>query len=353
MPLSNARLADLLYGAADNYEDNKQRALRRAGRYALVWPEEAHEVAASGRSLRDLPAVGPFVARQIHEWLEDPPEMEEPDPLRSGFITFAEAQSILAEHPEYREGLRGDLQMHSTYSDGTVPIAGMAGAACKLGYEYIAMTDHSKGLRIAGGIDEAELLAQGQEVAEVNKELDKLGADLKVLWSTELNLGPVGEADMEADALRKLDIVVGSFHSKLRVKVDQTDRCIGAARNPEVQVIGHPSGRMFGVRHGVQADWPRFIEEGARYGKAFEINAQPNRQDLSIEKLKLAMDAGVMISIGTDAHSIGELGNIDLSLAAAAAVGIPKERILNFKPLDELLEWVEGSRDQAKRAGES
>ena len=353
MPLSNAQLADLLYGAADNFEDNKQKALRRAGRYALVWAEEAHEILTSGRSLRDLPAVGPFVARQIAEWIEDPPQMDEPDPLRSGFITFAEAQRILDEHPEYREGLRGDLQMHSTYSDGTVPIAGMAAAACELGYEYIAMTDHSKGLRIAGGIDEEELLVQGQEVHDVNAEMAKLDGDLTVLWSTELNLGPAGEADMEAEALRKLDIVVGSFHSKLRVKADQTDRALGAVRNPEVQIIGHPSGRMFGVRHGVQADWPRVIEEGAKFGKAFEINAQPNRQDLSIEKLRLAKEAGVTISIGTDAHSVGELHNIDLSLAAAAAAGIPKDRILNYKPLEELLEWVAESREQAASAGGS
>jgi len=347
MPLSNAQLADLLYGSADNFEDNKQKALRRAGRYALVWEEEAHEILASGRSLRDLPAVGPWVARQIAEWIEDPPEFSEPDPLRSGFITFAEAQSILAEHPEYRGGLRGDLQMHSTYSDGTVPIAGMAAAACELGYEYIAMTDHSKGLRIAGGIDEAELLVQGQEIHDVNAEMSKLDGDLTVLWSTELNLGMNGEADMDPAALKELDIVVGSFHSKLRLKTDQTERALGAVRNPEVQIIGHPSGRMFGVRHGVQADWPRVIEEGALYGKAFEINAQPNRQDLSLEKLQLARDAEVMISIGTDAHSVGELHNVDLSLAAAAAAGIPKERILNFKPLPELLEWVGESRELA------
>lgn len=350
MPLSNARLAELLYGSADNYEDNKQRALRRAGRYALVWSEEAHEIAASGRSLRDLPAVGPFVARKIHEWLDDPPEMEEPDPLRTGFITYAEALRILTDRPEYREDLRGDLQMHSTYSDGTVPIAGMAAAACDLGYEYIAMTDHSKGLRIAGGIDEEELLVQGSEIHAVNEEMSKLDGDLTVLWSTELNLGPNGEADMDPAALRQLDIVVGSFHSKLRVKVDQTERCLGAVRNPEVQIIGHPTGRMFGVRRGVQADWSRVIEEGVMFGKAFEINAQPNRQDLSIEMLRLAKESGVMISIGTDAHSVGELHNVELSLAAAASAGIPQEQILNYKPLPELLDWVAGSRERALEA---
>lgn len=352
MPLSNARLAELLYGSAENFEDNKQRALRRAGRYALVWPEEAHELAATGRSLRELPAVGPFVARKIHEWLDDPPEMEEPDPLRTGFLTYAEALKILASHPEYQDDLRGDLQMHSTYSDGTVPIAGMAAAACELGYEYIAMTDHSKGLKIAGGIDEEELLVQGNEIREVNDEMSRLDGDLTVLWSTELNLGPDGEADMEPEALRQLDVVVGSFHSKLRVKVDQTERCLGAVRNPEVQIIGHPTGRMFGVRHGVQADWPRVIDEGLRFGKAFEINAQPNRQDLSIEKLRLAKESGVMISIGTDAHSIGELHNVDLSLAAALSAGIPQSQILNYKPLPELLDWVAGSRARALEAAQ-
>lgn len=350
LPLSNARLAELLYGAADEHEDQRARTLRRAGRYALVWAEEASDIAASGRSLTELPAVGPWVGRMIHAWLADPPDEEGMNPLRSGFITLSQALAALAKRPEYKGDLRGDLQMHSTYSDGTVPIAGMATAAVEFGYEYIAITDHSKGLKIAGGFDEETLARQMDEIADVNEELVKLDAEVTVLCSIELNFGKAGESDMDPDALAALDIVVGSFHSRLRVKEDQTARVMGAVRNPDVQIVGHPMGRMFGVRHGVQADWDAAFAEGARCGKAFEINAQPNRQDLSVEMLERAFDAGVMFSIGTDAHSIGELHNVDLSLGAAALAGIPQERIINYLPLDELKAWVAESRAKAASA---
>jgi DNA polymerase (family X) len=152
---------------------------------------------------------------------------------------------------------------------------------------------------------------------------------------------------MEPSALGELDVVVGSFHSRLRVKEDQTPRALGAVRNPHVQIVGHPTGRMFGRRKGVQADWARVLDEGRERGKAFEINAQPNRQDLSVELLKLARDAGVMLTIGTDAHSIGELDNVDLSLAAAILAGVPQEQILNFRPVDVFLGWVAESRAAA------
>ncbi|HEU4480550.1 MAG TPA: PHP domain-containing protein [Actinomycetota bacterium] len=350
MPLSNARLADLLYGAADSYEGQKQRALRRAGRYALVWPEEAWRILEEGRSLTELPAVGPWVARMVGEWVENPPEPADgPNRLRSGFITYSEATSILEDDPSWKEELRGDLQMHSTYSDGTVSISEMAGAAATLGYGYIGITDHSKGLRIAGGIDEEVLASQGAEIDDVNRQLDELDADLRVLRSIELNFGRGGEGDMDPAALGVLDVVVGSFHSRLRVKEDQTERCLGAMRNPDVQIVGHPMGRMFGVRAGVQADWERVLDEGRQRGKAFEINAQPNRQDFSVEMLERARDAGVVLSIGTDAHSVGELYNVDLSLAAACIAGIPKEQILNFMEVDEVLAWVAESRARAGR----
>ncbi|MGI8773401.1 MAG: PHP domain-containing protein, partial [Actinomycetota bacterium] len=289
-------------------------------------------------------------ARVIHGWLEDPPDLsEEEDELLGGFITYSYARQVLAEDPSWKDDLRADLQMHSTYSDGTVSISEMAGGAAALGYEYIAITDHSKGLKIAGGIDEETLAAQGAEIEDVNRQLDELDAGLIVLKSIELNFDTTGAGDMEPDALSALDVVVGSFHSKLRRKEDQTDRAMGAVRNPDVQIVGHPAGRMFGVRHGVRADWRAVMEEGRKRGKAFEINAQPNRQDLSLELLACARDTGVMLSIGTDAHSTGEFYNVDLSLAAAALAGIPKQQIVNFLPLEDFLAWVDTSRSLATR----
>lgn len=348
MTLSNARLAEMLYLSAADFTEQRQRALRRAGRYALVWPEEAEDILSSGRSLTELPAVGPWVARRIEAWLETPPKEMPSSPLTSGFITYSRAAQVLAGEPSWKEDLRGDLQMHSTYSDGTVSIAEMAGAASSLGYSYIAITDHSKGLKIAGGIDEARLGEQLLEIAGVNLQLDELEAELTVLRAIELNLGRGGEGDMDPTALAELDLVVGSFHSRLRVKEDQTERCLGAMANPDVQIIGHPTGRMFGVRNGVQADWPRVMEEARRRGKILEVNAQPNRQDLSLEMLGAAREAGVLLSIGTDAHSVGELYNVDLALASLVLAGIPKAQVVNLLPLEDLLAVIEESRGRAR-----
>lgn len=345
--LDNASLSMLLAGAGDGLTETKARALRRASRHALVWPEEAEAVLAEGRALTELSSVGPWLARMIEDILEDPPETPEPDVTRRDFITMAEAKAVLTQTPGWFSELKGDLQMHSTYSDGTRAIVEMAMAAMDRGYGYIAITDHSKGLKIAGGIDEEVLAQQADEIADINALIDEQGHDFTVLRSIELNFGPGGEVDMDRAALAALDIVVGSFHSRLRVKDDQTARALGAARNPDVQVIGHPQGRMYGVRAGVQAEWGRVFDEGAARGKAFEINAQVNRQDLNIPMLELARESGVMFSIGTDAHSIGELDNVELSLAAAITAEIPKDRIINFMGLDELLEWVGQSRAQA------
>jgi histidinol phosphatase-like PHP family hydrolase len=281
----------------------------------------------------------------MYEWLESPPdEVPEPPDLRRGFLTLSQVRATLADHPGWVEGIRGDLQMHTTHSDGKNTLREMAGAAAAQGYEYAAITDHSKGLPIARGMDEERLARLGQEIAEVNRELEAAGSQLHLLRSIEMNLSPAGEGDMEPEALATLDLVLGAFHSKLRETEDQTERYLAAVRNPHVHVLAHPRGRMYGRRVGLRAAWSRVFEEVARLGKAVEVDANPNRQDLDVELLQLAREAGCRISIGTDAHSIGELEFMEFGLAAVARAGIPKERILNFLPLDDLLAWTEGVR---------
>jgi histidinol phosphatase-like PHP family hydrolase len=347
MSLKNRQLSELLAAASADFTERRQRALRRASRHALMWPEEATEVLASGRSVTELSSVGPWVGGIIQQLLDDPPELPEPDALRSDFLTMAEAQEVLASAPAWVREIRADLQMHSTYSDGNVSIAEMAMAAMAKGYDYIAMTDHSKGLKIAGGMDEEVLASQAIEIDKLNEDIRAENHDFRVLRSLEMNLDLVGDGDMDPDSLTPLDVVVGSFHSKLRLKDDQTQRALGAARNPDVQILGHPHGRMYGVRLGVLADWGRVMEEGKKYGKAYEINAQPNRQDFSVPMLQIAREVGVKLTIGTDAHYIPELDNIDLSLAAAVLARIPQEQILNYLPVDEFLDWVATSRAMA------
>ena len=223
----------------------------------------------------------------------------------------------------------------------------MADAAANRSYEYIAITDHSKGLKIAGGIDERELKRQGMEIAKVNAAFSKSASHVTLLRSIEMNLNPRGEGDMSPDSLQTLDLVLGSFHSALRTTEDQTVRYLAALRNPDVHILGHPRGRIYNFRLGLKADWPRVFAEAARLDKALEIDCYPDRQDFNVELLKIARDHGVRISLGTDAHHGWQLEFIDLGLAAALRAKIPADRILNFMPLHELKAWVKCVRDHA------
>ncbi len=338
MTLSNRELSELLGRESDRQEaPHRRRALHRASRAALFWDEEAAAVAAAGRSPTELPGVGPWVARFVEEWLDDPPDpMPEPPPNRRGFLTMAEVRSTPGVD-EWRREIRADLQMHTTYSDGKVELEGMVEAAVARGHSFVAITDHSVGLPIANGMSEERLAAQAEHIARLN---DDVGDQIRVLHSIEMNLSPEGEGDMDHGVLARLDLVLGAFHSQLRLTEDQTDRYLAAVRNPPVHVLAHPRTRMFNRRVGLEADWPRVFAEATALDKAVEIDATPHRQDLDVERLEQARDAGVRISIGTDAHSVGELDFLDYGLAAAIRAGIDRDRILNFRPVEDVLEWA-------------
>jgi histidinol phosphatase-like PHP family hydrolase len=305
-------------------------------------------VQAAGRPLTELHGVGPFIAKQLQAWMEKPStEIRRTPPIRRDFLTRADALMILKSDPTWEQRLRGDLQMHTTWSDGSASVLEMAKAAKQRGYEFIAITDHSKGLKIAGGIDERALAKQGREIAAANRLQQIRG--LTVLRSIEMNLNPRGEGDMDPKALAQLDIVLGAFHSALRIKEDQTPRYLAALRNRDIQILGHPRGRIFNFRLGLKADWPRVFAEAAKLDKAVEIDSYPDRQDLNLALLKVARKAGVRISLGTDAHHADQLAFIELGLAAALKARIPAERILNFMDLPSLRAWVANLRERARR----
>ena len=349
-PVTNADLAELLALEARDADGVLQRALKRAARAAFLWPEEASALHERGRRLTELHGVGPRLAGMLEKWIQDPrPRGGVRDPLREDFLTLAEARSILAKDPDWSGRALGDLQMHTHWSDGSGSVADMAAAAVERGYRYIAITDHSVGLKIAGGIGEDELLAQGREVADVNASFAADGHELTVLRSIELNLNPRGEGDMSSESLAQLDLVLGSFHSALRKKEDQTERYLAALRNPDVHVLGHPRGRVYNFRIGLSADWPRVFAEAAALDKAVEIDCYPDRQDLNVELLQLVRAAGVRVSLGTDAHDPSQLGFIKLGLAAALKAGIAADRIVNFMPRVDLLAWIAELRRDASR----
>lgn len=333
MTLSNGDIAELLLrDTEDEVADHRRRALHRAARAAMFrWPEEAASLLEDGRSLTELSAVGPWLARRVEGFLRDDREPPAPPPLRRGFLTLAEAGGTVAEHPEWREALRADLQMHTTYSDGKAPLREMAESAALLGYRYVAITDHSKSLRIARGMDEDRLAQQGEDIDRANRELEVAGRELTLLHGIEMDLDRQGQGDMEPASVAGLDLVLGAFHTMLRSEEDQSERYLGALRNPLVHVLAHPRGRRYDTRLGVRGDWARILPVAADEGKALEIDAFPDRQDLDVELLTAAREAGVRISIGTDAHRPSELGHMDFGLAAAIRAGIPRERILNFR----------------------
>jgi DNA polymerase (family 10) len=326
MSVTNAEIAELLFVTSDAEEDRKQKALRRAARASLMWPEECAAILARGGALTELPTVGPYVERVINGWFESPPDVvPEPPPNRSGFITLAAARDAIAADPGRIP--RADLQMHTTETDGADPLEVMVDACRR--YEYIAITDHSKELTITNGMDEERLAAQGARIDALN---DARSEPPRVLRSIEMNLSPEGEGDMEPGALAQLDLVLGAFHSKLRMKEDQTQRYVAALRNPTIDVLAHPRTKMYGVRPGLPAEWDVVFEAAAEEGVVLEIDCHPFRQDLDVELLKVAVEYDVTFSIGTDAHSTGELEHMELGIAHTILAGIPPERVLNFNP---------------------
>jgi histidinol phosphatase-like PHP family hydrolase len=343
--LSNTDIAELLAQQAERETGILSRAYRQAARNAFLWPEEVSHLVAQNRLLTELRGIGPFIEKQLRNWIDATPHRPKTVPaLRRNFISITEARRLLAARPSWTEKLRGDLQMHSRWSDGSATIAEMADAAKERWYEYIAITDHSKGLKIAGGIDESELERQGNEIAKVNAAFSKSALQLTVLRSVEMNLNPRGEGDMSPDSLRSLDLVLGSFHSALRTTEDQTERYLAALRNPHIHILGHPRGRIYNFRIGLKADWPRVFAEAAKLDKALEIDCYPDRQDLNVALLKIAREHGTRISLGTDAHHGWQLEFIDLGLAAALRAKISADRIVNFMSLPDLKAWARALR---------
>ena len=344
LPPRNAEIAELLSREANKASYVLQRAYRRAARSAFLWEVEARDLVAQKRPLTELAHIGPFLQKQIRQWIRQKQHPPRPPPLRKEFLTLTESRLRLSKAASWGTRLRGDLQMHTNWSDGSGDIHTMAAAAIERSYEYIAITDHSKGLSIANGINEATLKKQSGEIDAVNRALRASAKNLTVLHSIEMNLNPAGEGDMDPIALRSLDLVLGSFHSALRRKEDQTDRYLAAIRNPDIQILGHSRGRIYNYRSGLRADWETVFREAARLSKAVEIDAYPDRQDLNLSLLKIAKRCGTRISMGTDAHHPWQFEFIDLALAAALAAKIPPQRIVNFMPLKELRGWIEKVR---------
>jgi DNA polymerase (family 10) len=230
--------------------------------------------------------------------------------------------------------IRGDLQSHSTYSDGRLPVRDMALAAAERGYEYFAVTDHGPRLTYMAHLGPDEIAAQRAEVARANEEL---GGRMRLLHGIELNIGGDGSLDYPDDVLAGFDICVASVHSQFKMsKADQTRRLIKAIRNPHVHVIGHPSGRRLDRREGIDFDVAAVAKAAVQHNVALEVNAHPYRLDLRGTHVRWALEQGALLVISTDAHSVPELDNMHYGVGTAQRGWATPDRVINTWPLERL-----------------
>src|SRR5204862_405634 len=208
----------------------------------------------------------------------------------------------------------------------------MAEGAQAIGYEYLGITDHSPRITVVHGLDAERLVAQSREMAEVQKAVD-----VKLLQGIEVDILEDGSLDLPDAVLEILDVVIASPHVKLRQEpAAMTERMLRAASHPHVDVIGHPTGRRPGSREGASYDFEAVFKEAAKHGIALEIDCDPARMDLSPEMARLAYECGCSFAVDADAHAPAEFAYVPMALWMARRAGIPQDRILNFRPLDEL-----------------
>jgi len=232
-----------------------------------------------------------------------------------------------------RKNLRGDLHTHSLYTDGHASIEDMARQARQSGLEYVAITDHSRRLAMAHGLDPERLREQRREIERVRKKL----SGISLLQGIEVDILDDGRLDLPADALSKLDWVVASVHYKLEQNpADMTRRLIKAIRNPNVDVIGHPSGRLLEHREPSKFDLAEILRVAREEGCALEINSQPQRSDLTDTACMAAKQAGVKLVISSDAHSTRDFALLDYGVNQARRGWIEKDDVLNTRPLKNL-----------------
>lgn len=319
----------------------KVQAFRKAaGIIAGLDPSEAAARARDGR-LKSMKGIGDRTYQVVRQAVDgEVPEYLE-DLRQRGAAPLEEGGA------ELRAALRGDLHSHSDWSDGGSPIPLMADAARYLGREYLALTDHSPNLTIANGLTAERLTEQLGVVATVNAASTVEGKKngFRLLTGIEVDILESGELDQSPDMLDRLDIVVASVHSKLRSdRATMTKRMLAGIRDPHTNVLGHCTGRLVegsrGTRPQSDFDAREVFAACAEHNVAVEINSRPERQDPPDDLIQLALDAGCLFSIDSDAHAPGQLDFLQYGAARAAHNNVPAERIITTWPLDQLLAWA-------------
>ncbi|HTX01277.1 MAG TPA: PHP domain-containing protein [Acidimicrobiales bacterium] len=325
------RIAYLL--EAEAAETYKVQAFRRAAATVDgVAPAELSRLDEQGR-LETLAGVGKSTAEVISEALSGAVPRYLQDLQQQGLAPPSGPVGKLLK------SLRGDCHSHSNWSDGGSPIEEVARWAAELGHEYLVLTDHSPRLTVAHGLDRERLLRQLDVVAEVNESL----APFRLLTGIEVDILEDGSLDQDDDLLARLDLVVASVHSKLRMESQQmTARMVRAIESPHSDVLGHCTGRMVLGRGRPQStfDAEAVFAACAATGTAVEINSRPERRDPPRPLLEAALAAGCVFSIDTDAHAPGQLEWLRNGCEQAAEAGVPPGRVVNTGSVAELLAWT-------------
>jgi Histidinol phosphatase and related hydrolases of the PHP family len=332
-PVADLRRIAFLLEAA-NQPSYRVRAFRSSA--AALERLPAGEVAERARrgTLRELPGIGEVLERTVTESFRG----EQPVYLRrleaTGGQPVAELGAALCG------ALRGDGHVHSDWSDGGSSIREMAESACDMGHAYIALTDHSPSLKVANGLSAERLNDQLREVASLNEEL----APFRILTGIEVDILAGGSLDQDPDLLSRLDLVVGSVHSDLRMASGlMTRRLVTALANPQLDVLGHLTGRMVsGQRKRPESSFDAEIvfAAAARFDKAIEVNARPERLDPPKRLLRLAVEAGCRVAINSDAHAPGQLAWLPYGCDRAAACGVQASAVVNAWEADALVAWA-------------
>lgn len=340
---------------------------KRAAAAVLSLPAQIDTFVQPDGTLQKVPSIGPASTRVILEVLTTGESaiversLEAADArtradivrrrgLRSHFLSRAAAAAAFrGDHPGSPSlaDVRCDLQMHSDWSDGSQTLEEIIGTGLSRHYTHAAVTDHSYGLPIAGGLSMARVHEQHCQIDALNA---KYRGQFRLLKGIEANIRADGSVDMTYDELALMDIVVAAPHSALRSSNDQTPRMLGAVQTPGVHIIGHPRGRMYGSRPGVAADWHQVFAAAARLNVAVELDGDPARQDLDYDLARRAVAAGCLFAIDSDAHATDQWWYAETGLAHARLAGVPRDRVINCWPLERLLAWAHERRTPSRAA---
>ncbi len=279
-------------------------------------------------NLTQIEGVGAGIARVLSDLIQNG-ESRYLNRLREQMGQPARDDETDLDFDDYQ----GDVHSHTNWSDGRATMLEMAKGAQSLGYRYLGITDHSPRITVVHGLNAERLVAQSHEMAEVQKQVE----GVTLLQGIEVDILEDGALDLPDAVLELLDVVIASPHVKLRQEpAAMTERMLRAASQPHVDVIGHPTGRRPGSREGASYDFEAVFKEAAQHGIALEIDCDPARMDLSPEMARLAFECGCNFVLDADAHAPAEFAYVPMALWMARRAGIPKERILNFRSVDEL-----------------